>query len=208
MQNLLLEISKDQLNELPQAEFPGRFIVINNIVDCRKAMRYLMTCPRLGFDTETRPTFRKGEHHKVALLQVSTEQECFLFRLNRIGVTEEIAALFESPDIMKIGLSVKDDLHQLHAARAFEPRNVVELQTYVKQFHINDNSLQKVYAIVFGKRISKGQRLSNWEAENLTEAQCTYASLDAYSCLEMYNHLEAGKFNPSASPYRRAEVSE
>lgn len=205
MQNPVLEISKEQLSELPQAEFPGRFTVINSLLDCRKAMRYLMTCTRLGFDTETRPTFRKGEHHKVALLQVSTEEECFLFRLNRIGVTEEIAALFESPDIMKIGLSVKDDLHQLHAARAFEPCNVVELQTYVKQFHINDNSLQKVYAIVFGKRISKGQRLTNWEAETLTEAQCVYASLDAYSCLEMYNHLEAGKFDPYTSPFRREE---
>ncbi len=205
MQPPLLEITKEQLNELPHAEFPGRFVVINNPIDCRNAMRYLMTCKRVGFDTETRPTFRKGVHHNVALLQVSTEEECFLFRLNNIGVTDEIKAFFEAPDIMKIGLSVKDDMHQLHGSKDFEPRNIVELQTYVKQYHINDNSLQKVYAIIFGKRISKGQRLSNWEAETLTEAQCTYASFDAYACLEMYNYLEEGKFDPLTSPYRREE---
>lgn len=201
MSDLTLEITKDQIAELPTAEFPGRVIVIDNPIDCRKALRYLLRCERLGFDTETRPTFRKGEHHKVALLQVSTLDECFLFRLNRIGVTDEIVALFESPNVMKIGLSVKDDIHQLMGLREFQPTNVVELQTYVKQWGIADNSLQKVYGVVFGRRISKGQRLTNWEADTLTPPQQSYAALDAYACLEMYNYLDSGAFDPAASPY-------
>lgn len=201
MQNLVLEIQKDRLAELPIAEFPGRTILIDNPLDCKKAIKYLMTCPRVGFDTETRPTFKKGVHHNVALLQVSTLDQCFLFRLNHIGVTDEIVALFESSDVMKIGLSVKDDLHQLLASRQFNPSNVVELQTYVKQFGIADNSLQKVYAIIFGQRISKGQRLTNWEADTLTDQQRTYAALDAYACLKMYNHLNEGRFHPEQSPY-------
>lgn len=203
--NIRLEIKKEQLAELPQAEFPGNSIVIDNALDCRKAMRFLMRQPRVGFDTETRPTFRKGVHHNVALLQVSTLEECFLFRLNHIGVTDEVIELFESDRVMKIGLSVKDDLHQLFGVREFDPQNVVELQSYVKDFGISDNSLQKVYAVIFGERISKGQRLTNWEADKLTESQCAYASLDAYACLRMYNYLEAGNFNPVNSPYKTEE---
>lgn len=202
LNELKLEISKEQVARLPLATFPGRYVVINNLLDCRKAIKYLMTQKRLGFDTETRPAFKKGQHFKVALLQISTDTECFLFRVKNFGITEEIVALFENPDIMKIGLSVKDDIHQLSAIARFNPSNILELQSYVKQFGIADNSLQKVYAIIFGERISKGQRLSNWEAESLTEAQCAYASLDAYACLKMFNHLEQGNFNPAESPYR------
>lgn len=197
-----LTITKEEIAELPQAEFTGRVIVIDNPVDCRKALRYLMTQERLGFDTETRPSFKRGEHHKVALLQVSTLDECFLFRLNRIGLTPEIIALFESPDIMKIGLSIKDDMHQMHSLGDFDPQNMVELQSHVKQYAITDNSLQKVYAIIFSERISKGQRLTNWEADTLSESQCGYAALDAYACLRIYNHLEAGGFDPAGSPYQ------
>lgn len=198
----MLSISKEQLAELPLAEYDGRSIVISSQLDCRKAVRYLSRQQLLGFDTETRPSFRKGHVNKAALLQISTPDECFLFRLNRIGFTNELIALFENDKITKVGLSIKDDIHQLGTLAEFKPENIVELQSFVKNYEIADNSLQKVYAIIFGKRMSKGQRLTNWEADSLTEAQQCYASLDAFACLEIYNYLGSGCFDPAASPYQ------
>lgn len=204
----MIGISKEQLADLPQAIYPGRAIVINNLLDCRKAVRFLMTQPLLGFDTETRPSFRKGHTNRVSLLQVATERECFLFRLNKIGFPDELKELFTSPKVKKIGLSIKDDMHQLSSFAEFEPENIVELQSFVKEYMISDNSLQKVYAIIFGQRISKGQRLTNWQADTLTEAQQEYASLDALACLQIYNYLNSGKFHPEESPYQLPDEPE
>ena len=201
----MLGISKEAIAELPQAAFEGRIIMINSPLDCRKAIKYLMTQPVIGFDTETRPSFHKGNPHKVALLQLSTADQCFLIRLNRTGLTPEIKELMESDKVLKVGLSIKDDIHSLSALEPINPGNIVELQTFVKDYEIADNSLQKVYAIIFNERISKGQRLTNWEAETLTEAQQAYAALDAYACLKIYNHLTNGDFNPADSPYRIEE---
>lgn len=197
----MLEITKEQLAELPIAQFPGRSIVINSPRDSRAAIAYLRRQQRLGFDTETRPSFRKGVNRTVALLQLSTADECFLFRLHHTGFTDEMVALFADRAVQKIGLSIKDDIHSLSKLREFSPESMVELQTFVKDYDISDNSLQKVYAIIFNERISKGQRLSNWEAETLSEAQQTYASLDAYACLKIYERLIGGGFDPAVSPY-------
>lgn len=197
----MLEISKEILATLPTATFPGRSIVIDSASDVRAAMKYLSSCSRVGFDTETRPSFQKGVVHTVALLQLSTEEECFLFRLHHTGMTDEMVAFFENPDVLKIGLSIKDDIHALSKLRKFEPKSVLELQSYVKDFGIADNALNKVYGIVFNRRISKAQRLTNWEAQTLTDAQKAYASLDAYACLQIYECLSAGEFHPEESPY-------
>lgn len=204
----MLAISKEAIAELPQATFDGHVIVINSARDCRKAMKYLMTQPIIGFDTETRPSFHKGNPHKVALLQLSTADECFLIRLNHTGLIPEIIELMESEAVLKVGLSIKDDMHSLSSLGEFSPANVVELQTYVKDFQIADNSLQKVYAIIFNERISKSQRLSNWEADTLTEPQQAYAALDAYACYRIYTHLEEGNFDPSASKYQIEETEQ
>lgn len=200
----MLEISKEILATLPVAHFPGRSVVLSNPRDADSAIRYLSSCDQVGFDTETRPSFKKGVHHKVALLQLSTADECFLFRMHHTGFTDRMVEFFENPSVTKIGLSIKDDIHALSKMRAFEPAAMIELQSYVKQFDIADNALNKVYGIVFGERISKSQRLTNWEAPALTEAQQAYASLDAYACLMLYNHLRDGLFDPAASPYKVA----
>ena len=154
-----------------------------------KAMRYLMDQPVVGFDTETRPNFRKGDNHKVALMQLSTPDICFLIRLNRLGIFPELKEFLESPKVTKIGLSTKDDFHMLNSLAPIEPRGFIELQSLVKDYGIGEASLTKVYALLFGKRISKGQRLTNWEAVELTPAQQHYAALDAYACLRIYNQL-------------------
>lgn len=145
----------------------------------------------VGVDTETRPSFRKGTTHKVALLQISTHDTCFLFRLNRLGLPDFLEEFLQN-DVLKVGLSLKDDFAMLRRRNTKDPRtgNWIELQDYVPRFGIEEKSLQKIYALLFGKKISKSQRLSNWEAEVLTEAQQAYAATDAWACVEIYNYLD------------------
>ncbi|MDU1904238.1 MAG: 3'-5' exonuclease [Dysgonomonas sp.] len=190
-------ISKEEIATLPFATFPGRIIVVQSERESKKATSYLEKFPIVGFDTETRPAFKKGVNRKIALMQLSTEDTCFLFRLNIIDIPEDLMKILVNPDIRKIGLSLKDDFSAIRKRIQLEPQNFVELQSFVKKFGIEDNGLQRIYAIMFGEKISKGQRLSNWEADVLTEAQQKYAALDAWSCLQIYNKLT--RLNPDLS---------
>lgn len=197
----MLSISKEQLAAMPAVDFPGRSIIVDTPAKARDAIAYLMRQPIVGFDTETRPSFRKGQNHQVALLQLATPDECFLIRLNIVGMTDPIRRFLESPDILKVGLSTKDDFHALRRLHEIEPQGFIELQSFVKKFDIADNSLQRIYGIIFGSRISKAQRLTNWEADELTPAQQRYASIDAWACLRLYSHLSSGAFDKTSSPY-------
>lgn len=196
-----LIIDKKTITDMPVARFNGRTLVIDNAADALQAVAYLAKQSMLGFDTETRPAFHRGQHHKVALIQLATNDECFLFRINKTGLTQPLVALLQNPDVLKIGLSTKDDFHGLNKISPCTPQGVIELQNYVKEFHIADQSLQKIYAIIFGEHITKGQRLTNWEAPELTQSQIDYASLDAWACLHIYRHLSDGHFDPFTSPY-------
>ena len=184
-------ITKADMAQLDRVVFPGRIFVIYTRPEARKAVDYLNRYSIVGVDTETRPSFRKGEVHKVALLQISTEDTCFLFRLNRIGMPESLQE-FLAGDVLKIGLSLKDDFMMLRRRKDVhaEEGNWIELQDYVGRFGIEDRSLQKIYANLFGLKISKNQRLSNWEADSLTEAQMRYAATDAWASVQIYNCLE------------------
>lgn len=184
-----LTITKEQIAELPLETFNGKIIVIDHLNEVREALDYLSTKPALGFDTETKPAFKRGQVHKVALMQLSTEEECFLFRMNMIGYPDELESFMIDPTIKKIGLSLRDDFAALRKRSKGIPENFIDLQLFVDKFGIEDNSLQKIYAIVFGKKISKNQRLSNWETPVLTPAQQSYAAIDAWACLRIYNHL-------------------
>lgn len=188
-------IDKEDIKEMPKAVFPGQIHVVRTPREAEKAVAYLKQCPLLGIDSETRPSFTKGHTYKVALLQVSSEKECFLFRLNQTGLTLPIISLLENPSITKVGLSLRDDFMMLHKRAPFEQRSCIELQEYVRMFGIQDKSLQKIYGIVFGEKISKSQRLSNWEAEQLTEPQKLYAATDAWACLNIYNRLQELKIS-------------
>lgn len=191
MMNFTKNITKDEIADMPQEEFRGRIIVIQNEKEAEKAVNYLSTFSLVGFDTETRPSFKKGQSYKVALVQLSVEDTCFLFRINRINMPDCLVKLLTDDSIKKIGLSLRDDFGALRKRSNMEPAGFLDLQNYVHRFGIEEASLQKIYAIIFGKRISKGQRLTNWEAEVLTDAQKKYASLDAWACLKIYNRLEA-----------------
>ena len=193
MKTLYNKFDKKLIADLPRANFEGRIIVIDSIRDAQKAVGYLLRQPVLGFDTETRPTFRPGPMHSVALLQVSTHDTCFLFRLNHIGLPACLIQLLSDRKVKKVALSWTDDTHQLHRLHDFEMGDFIELQTYVKQFGIEDCSLQKLYANVFGEKISKAQQLSNWEADVLKEPQKLYAATDAWACIRLYETLETLK---------------
>lgn len=186
-------ISKQEISLLEIEEFSGRIIVIDNEKDTDKAVSYLSQFEAVGFDTETRPSFKKGTRYKISLMQISTDEACFLFRLNRIGIPQSLEDFLVNEKILKIGLSLRDDFGAIRKRTDIKPANFLDLQNYVGQFGIEDASLQKIYAILFDKKISKGQRLSNWEADVLTEQQKKYAALDAWACLKIYNQLNQDK---------------
>lgn len=197
-----IAISKETVAEMPVVTFPGTITVVDTPEKARMALRELSRARVVGFDTETRPSFHRGRTHNVALMQLSTDDHCFLLRLNIIGMSVYLRRFLEDPEIIKIGLSVHDDFSVMRRmVDDLDPQGFIDLQEYVKYFHINDISLQKVYAIVFGEKISKNQRLTNWEADELTPQQQAYAAIDAWACLRLYRTLRSGAFHPDESPY-------
>lgn len=197
--NKIVSISKEELATLPAASYQGNIILIDSAADAEKAVATLYQESIIGFDTETKPSFKRGQSNKVALLQLSSHTTCFLFRLNHIGLTEPIKKILEDENVIKIGLSIHDDFHNLNKLSKINPDGFIDLQQYVKEYKIADNSLSRIYGILFDMRISKGQRLTNWEAEELSEHQQAYAALDALACIQIYEHLDSGKFDPFTS---------
>lgn len=199
--NIKISIKKEQISCMPLTAFEGEITLIDTPEAAREAVAALEKEAMIGFDTETRPSFKKGATNKVALMQLATHTRCYLFRLNKIGIGESLSNLIENPNIIKIGLSIHDDFHVMHRSSRVEPQGFVDLQHFVKNYCIQDISLQKIYAIIFGHKISKSQRLTNWEATQLTVSQQKYAALDAWACLRIYEYLSEGKFNPNSSPF-------
>lgn len=189
MKTIQDKFEKQKIQTLPNARFDGRIIVIISEHEADKAVDYLTKQQVLGFDTETKPIFKKGKAHNVALLQVSTHDTCFLFRLNYIGMPDSVVRLLEDTTITKVGLSLQDDMRMLNLRRKFTPGTFVELQKEVKEIGIEDNSLQKIYANLFGEKIAKNQQLSNWEADTLSEAQKSYAATDAWACIRIHEEV-------------------
>lgn len=183
------KFDKKAISALPVVEFPGRIVTVLTAGEAERAVDFLLTQPILGIDTETRPAFRKGITYKVALLQVSTHDICFLFRLNRIGVTPAIIRLLENTTVPMVGLSLSNDLLSLHHRADFKPGMFVDLQNEVNRLGILDQSLQKLYANLFHQKISKRQRLTNWEADVLTDRQRIYAATDAWTCIRLYEEI-------------------
>lgn len=183
---LYSKYDKTKIASLPRIQFPGRIIIILNEADAEKAVDFLLTKEVLGFDTETKPIFKRGRQNKVALLQVSTLDTCFLFRLNRIGLCPAVIRLLEAKGVTKIGLSWHDDIKSLKVRGEFTPNGFFDLQDHMNELGVTDKSLAKLYANLFGQRISKREQLSNWEADVLNEKQKSYAATDAWACVMLY----------------------
>ncbi len=183
-------ISNDEVAALPTAEFAGRIVVVDDESKIEAACRDLSSCTVVGFDTETRPSFKAGVTNKVSLLQLSTPETCYLFRLNRIRLDNRILKILTAKRIVKVGADVAGDMRSLHVLRSFREQGFVDLQQLAAGSGIEEKSLRKLAAITLGLRVSKAQRLSNWEAATLTTQQMMYAAVDAWICIEILRRLE------------------
>lgn len=182
-------ISKELVNLMPLAAFDGETVVVDHPEQIDEAVAYLRGCKVLGIDTEARPSFVRGIHYPTALVQIASEERCYLFRLNKIGMPASLAKIFSNKSICKVGLAFKDDLSGLRRLHDFKPANCVDVQSLVAKYGILELGLQKIFAIVFGKKISKSQQLTNWEADTLTPEQARYAATDAWATLLIYKAL-------------------
>ena len=183
------KITKDEVNQMPVVIFEGKITLVDDLSKIQPAIEELRKSAVVGIDTETKPSFTRGTHHKVSLVQISTLEHCFLFRLNKINFPASLAEFLADEKIKKIGLSLRDDFSGLNKHHAFKPANSVDIQTIIQSYGILELSLQKIYAILFGKKISKSQRLTNWENPELTEQQQRYAATDAWASLQIYLQL-------------------
>ena len=184
------KISNARTALLPAIEFRGEIRIVDHERDIAEACKYLAQQPLLGFDTETRPSFRPGVAYRVSLLQLSSPERCYLFRLNKIPLAKPILQLLADRNILKIGADVSGDLRSLRQIRHFRDEGFVDLQTIAPEWGIAEKSLRKLSAIVLGQRVSKAQRLSNWEAAALTDKQRLYAATDAWVCTRIYERLQ------------------
>lgn len=185
----LESISNPEINELELRSYEGSITIIENRSDLPHALSRIKQHDFIGFDTETKPTFKKGEVNDVSLIQLAIPDEVILIRINKTGITNGLIDLFESTRVKKIGVALRDDIKDLQRLRSFEAVNFIELNHLVKDIGIESNGLRKLTAIILGFRISKSAQTSNWENHELLPKQKIYAATDAWVCFEMYQKL-------------------
>lgn len=184
------EISDEELKSFDCRSFSGDIVLIDNMERFREVLPELRRTRVFGFDTETRPAFRKGQTNRVALLQLSTASRAYLIRLNLIGLPEGLAEIMADQRIVKAGVAIHDDIKFLQWRRQFTPGGFTDLQTVAVENGVKNLGLKKLAAIFLGFRISKKQQVTDWEAATLSEAQLIYAATDAWICYEIYVRLK------------------
>jgi len=182
-------ISSEEVNQLELNAYSGEIVVVNNLSEVPAAFEEINKHSVVGFDTETKPMFKKGEYNPVALLQIAIPNKVFIVRINNTGLNIDILRFFENKNIKKIGVALTDDIKDLQKLKDFVPRGFLQLNKLVKHIGIESNGLRKMAAILLGFRISKNAQVSNWEAPELTQKQIVYAATDAWVCLKMYEKL-------------------
>ena len=193
MQEYKKKIEPNEVEEFPVFLYKGEIIVVDRPEQVVAAVADLKNNSVLGFDTETKPSFKKGVVHHVGLLQLASEERVYLFRLNKCGLPYPLRELLVNEEVMKVGVGIRDDIRALRKIADFSPASFLDLQLFVKAFGIEEMSFSKLMSIVFGVKISKRQRTSNWEAPVLTTAQIRYAATDAWGALKMYEALRSGE---------------
>ncbi len=191
IEELKISITPEEINSLPLKSFNGKTSVISKSDQLVRITRELSTHEVIGFDTETRPSFRKGQVYQVSLLQLAIPNKVYLIRLNHTGVTDELAALFADPKVIKAGVGIRDDLKALQKLRSFEPVSCRDLSIMAKEAGLQVESLKKLAALLLGFRISKSAQTSNWEVPMFTQKQIEYAATDAWVCLELFHKLKS-----------------
>jgi len=189
-------ITPEELNELPIGGWEGETVLIDKPEDLAQAIQEINNETIIGIDTETRPAFKKGVVYKISLIQIATRDCVYLFRINRVGLSSGLIKIFESDEIMKVGIDLNYDMNLLQNLKRFTPRNVIELNSYCKQKGFLVMGLRKLSAIILSIRISKRQQTSNWQAETYTLAQIKYAATDAWACRELFIRLMENGIHP------------
>lgn len=184
-----LSISKEEINTLPLISFSGSIKLITSLEDHDCAIKTLQKEKTLGFDTETRPAYKKGERHDISLLQLSTSEQAFLFRLNHIPLTEKLQSLLSNQSIVKAGVAIRDDIKGLRRLNDFQPDGFVELADLAKELKLKNFGLRSLTALLLDKRVSKQNKLTNWEKTVLTPEQQRYAATDAWLSLKLYQRM-------------------
>ena len=185
-------ITAEDLKSYELSWYRGEIVLVDDLEKFNDVMPILREKRILGFDTETRPSFHKGQFYDVALLQIALPERVFLIRLNTTGITAEMVHFFENKNILKAGVGVRDDIRIMQKLKPFEAGGFIEITTLAKQAGLQVESVKKLSALLLGFRISKSAQTSNWEAPALNEKQLSYAATDAWVCLEIYKKL-AGK---------------
>lgn len=183
------EMTKEEVAGLELIQYEGPICMIDSIGSFEREIDQIATHSILGFDTETRPSFKKGKVYPTSMIQLASFDQAWLVRVNRIGYPKQLQDLLSSGHTIKVGSGLNDDLRKLRSDFQFEPNGFLDLQRYVEAFHIQEKGLKKLSGIVLGRRISKSQQVSNWDADDLTEAQLRYAATDAWICLKIYHSL-------------------
>lgn len=185
------EVTKESIRELPLIEFPGQIHVVGNKESCEVACERLSASSILGFDTEKKPAFKKGEYFDPALVQLSTEKEAYLFQVHKFGFTKPLKNLLENHEITKLGVAITDDLKDLKKMSSFSPKGFIELADLAKEKEVPYYGLRNLTAFFLDRRLSKSQQVSNWENDELTTRQQVYAATDAWVALRIYEGLSA-----------------
>ena len=185
------KISKEQVNELPIVNYSGISVVIESSEILESVRGILENTKVFGFDTETKPVFKKGQKNEVSLIQLALEDRVYLIRIFKSGLPNWLVNILSDENRLKIGVGLKDDIKDLQRLKPFTARGFVDLGNEVKKVGIDELGLRKIAGILLKGRISKSAQTSNWENEILTEKQIKYAATDAWACLEMYKILNS-----------------
>lgn len=184
-------ISKEAINELPLIAWEGPIQILNTVEEMEAAASELSAYSHLGFDTETRPCFKKGDYYPPALVQFATAEQVYLFRICKVQTLAPLRPIFENPDILKTGVALKDDVKELQAVEDFKPAGFFEITQLTSQLKIENKGLRPLAGILMEGRISKGAQVSNWAKQELDEKQIRYAATDAWISRELYIRAKA-----------------
>lgn len=180
------KISKAEINELPLLAWEGPIELIETIPQVEEAVQLISKEKILGFDTETRPSFKRGEYYPPALIQLATEERVFLIRLSKTKCLKALHPILENPDIIKCGVGIKDDVKELREFSDFEARGFFEISELTIKLGYENRGLRALAALLLGGRISKAAQVSNWAREELDQKQIKYAATDAWISRQIY----------------------
>src|SRR5882724_6361349 len=183
-------IPHEELMQLPIVRYRGAIHFIQTEKDLHRALQEIRCEHVVGFDTETRPTFRKGQFHAPSLVQIATSHAVHLFQLARLDFSHALAEVFGNPQIIKAGVALARDLSELQKLFPFKPENVVDLGDIAKHRGMAQTGLRNLTGLFLGGRITKGPQTSNWAQPALSPKQQLYAATDAWACRELYLRFE------------------